>query len=98
MKGDYIMSLVSILLLLLIAAVCGFIGQAIAGVGRGGILVAIVLGFIGALLGTWMASNMGLPELFNIRIEGKSFPILWSIIGSALFVALLSLISRRRWA
>jgi uncharacterized membrane protein YeaQ/YmgE (transglycosylase-associated protein family) len=97
-KGEYIMSLVSILILLLIAAVCGFLGQAIAGVGRGGLLVSIVLGFIGALLGTWMASNMGLPELFNINVGGKSFPILWSIIGAALFVALLSLITRRRWA
>jgi uncharacterized membrane protein YeaQ/YmgE (transglycosylase-associated protein family) len=92
------MSLVSILILLLIAAVCGFLGQAIAGVGRGGLLVSIVLGFIGALLGSWMASNMGLPELFNINVGGQSFPILWSIIGAALFVALLSLITRRRWA
>ena len=59
-------------------------------------LVAIALGFIGALLGTYLAHAAGLPELFAIQIGGKPFPIIWSIIGSALFVAILSLITRRR--
>ena len=54
------------------------------------------LGFIGALLGTYLAHAAGLPELFAIQIGGKPFPIIWSIIGSALFVAILSLITRRR--
>jgi uncharacterized membrane protein YeaQ/YmgE (transglycosylase-associated protein family) len=30
-----------------------------------------------------------------VRIEGESFPILWSIIGAALFVAVVHLVSRR---
>jgi hypothetical protein len=29
-------------------------------------------------------------------VGGESFPIVWSIIGAALFVALLHLVSRRR--
>ncbi len=89
------MSAVSLLILLVVAAICGILGQAIAGQGRGGILVAIVLGFIGALLGSWLARAMGLPELLPVHVGGQTFPILWSIIGSALFVALLSLIQRR---
>jgi uncharacterized membrane protein YeaQ/YmgE (transglycosylase-associated protein family) len=89
------MSLISLLILLLIAGICGALGQAIAGSGRGGILVSIALGFIGALLGTWLASAIGLPEILPVSIAGKSFPIIWSIIGSALFVALLSLLTRR---
>jgi hypothetical protein len=31
-------------------------------------------------------------------VSGESFPILWSIVGAAQFVAVLHLMSRRRWA
>lgn len=84
------------LLLLLIAGVCGALGQAIGGYSHGGCLVSIALGFIGALLGTWLAGTLGLPELWSVRVGGMNFPIIWSIIGSALFVALINLITRRR--
>ena len=90
------MTLTQFLILLLVAGICGSIGQAIAGYSRGGCLVAIALGFIGALLGTYLAHAAGLPELFAIQIAGKPFPIIWSIIGAALFVAVISLITRRR--
>jgi uncharacterized membrane protein YeaQ/YmgE (transglycosylase-associated protein family) len=86
----------NLVLLLLIAGVCGALGQAITGVSRGGCLVSIALGFIGALVGLWLARLLGLPELFTVSVGGKSFPILWSIIGSALFVAVISLIARSR--
>ena len=90
------MTLIDVLLLLLIAGVCGSMGQAIAGYSRGGCLVSIALGFVGALLGMWLARMMGLPELFPVRIGTTSFPIIWSIIGSALFVAVVALLTRRR--
>lgn len=88
------MSLIELLVLLLIAGVCGALGQAIAGRKRGGILVSIVLGYVGALLGAWIARSMSLPEPFAVSIGGTPFPILWSIIGSAVFVAVLSLLTR----
>ena len=56
----------------------------------------IALGFIGALVGLWLARLLGLPELFTVSISGTRFPILWSIIGSALFVAIISFIARSR--
>lgn len=90
------MTLIDVLLLLLIAGICGSLGQAIAGYSRGGCLVSIALGFVGALLGMWLARMMGLPELFAVRIGTTSFPIIWSIIGSALFVAVVALLTRRR--
>ena len=90
------MTLFDILILLVVAGICGSLGQAIAGYSRGGCLVAIALGFVGALLGMWIARMMGLPELFPVRIGGTSFPIIWSIIGSALFVAVITLITRSR--
>lgn len=90
------MTLFDILILLLVAGICGSLGQAIAGYSRGGCLVSIALGFVGALLGLWIARVMNLPELFPVRIGGTSFPIIWSIIGSTVFVALITLVTRSR--
>jgi len=88
--------LLQLLLLLLIAGVCGSLGQAIGGYSHGGCLVSIALGFIGALLGTWLAGALHLPELLAIPVGGMNFPIIWSIIGAALFVAIIGLITRQR--
>ena len=89
------MTILDLIVLLIIAGICGALGQAITGFTRGGCLVAIALGFIGALLGMWMARQLGLPELFSIPIGNTSFPVIWSIIGSAIFVAIISLLTRR---
>ncbi|HZE63466.1 MAG TPA: GlsB/YeaQ/YmgE family stress response membrane protein [Pyrinomonadaceae bacterium] len=89
------MTLLDLIVLLIIAGLCGSLGQAITGYSRGGCLVSIALGFVGALLGMWLARNLGLPELFSVQIGTTSFPIIWSIIGAALFVAIISLLSRR---
>lgn len=84
------MTLLDFLLLLIIAGICGSIGRAITGVSGGGCLVSIAIGFIGALLGSWLARELRLPEV----VEGPAgFPVIWSIVGSALFVAVISLIS-----
>lgn len=89
-------SLLGFLVLLLVAAICGAIGRAIAGGTRGGCLVSVAVGFIGALIGTWLARQLRLPDMFAVSIDGHPFPIVWSIIGAALFVAVVHLISGRR--
>ncbi len=91
------MTLGGFLLLMLIAGICGSLAQAIAGYSHGGCLVSIVLGFIGAILGTWIAQRLGLGEILAIQVGGQSFPIVWSIIGAALFVATLNLLGTRRY-
>lgn len=87
------MTLIDFLLLLVVAAICGAVGQAITGFTRGGCLVAAGVGFVGALIGTWDARFLGLPEIFVLNVGGTAFPIVWSILGSALFVAAIALIS-----
>jgi uncharacterized membrane protein YeaQ/YmgE (transglycosylase-associated protein family) len=84
------------LVLLLVAAIAGALGQAIVGYSAGGCLVSIALGFVGALIGSWLRTELGLPEPFPIDIQGQSFSLIWAIIGAALFVAVISLISGRR--
>jgi uncharacterized membrane protein YeaQ/YmgE (transglycosylase-associated protein family) len=87
---------IDVLILLVIAAVCGFIAQAIAGYSRGGLIVATVLGFIGALFGVWIAGELGLPEIFAITVGNHTFPIVWSIIGGTLFMAIVGFLTRGR--
>ena len=93
------LTLPGLLVMIVIAAVCGAVGKALAGGARGGLIVSVALGFIGALIGPWFAGQFHLPEPFMLEVSGHAFPIVWSIIGAALFVALLHLLSgRRRWA
>jgi uncharacterized membrane protein YeaQ/YmgE (transglycosylase-associated protein family) len=89
------MTILEFIILLVIAAICGAIGQAIAGYSLGGMLISIVVGFIGAFLGSWIARSVGLPELLMINIGGEPFPIVWAIIGSAVFTAIIALFTRR---
>ena len=90
------MTIGGILLLLLIAGISGGIAQAIVGFSRGGCAVSIVVGFIGALIGWWLSDLLNLPLLFQVNIQGQPFPIIWSVIGGVVFVAVVSLISGRR--
>ena len=89
-------TLPGLILLIVIAAICGAIGKAIAGGARGGLIVSTALGFIGAIIGPWVAAQLKLPEPFTVNISGHPFPVLWSIIGAALFVAVVHLFSRGR--
>lgn len=89
------MTLVGFLIMLVIAAICGALGQALAGWSVGGLFASIAVGFIGAYLGVWLAGQLKLPELWTIQVEGESFPIVWSIIGGALFTFIVSLFQGR---
>ena len=88
------MTLIGFFVLLLIAAVCGAIGQSLAGYDLGGCLVSIIVGFIGAYIGLWIAGKFGLPPIFEISIEGRPFPVVWAVIGSAVFTLIVALLRR----
>ncbi len=90
------MTVLGFLILLIIAAICGAVGQTIAGYSHGGFLVSTGIGFIGALLGTWIAGQFNFPLLFIINIQGEVFPIIWSIIGSVVFIVIVNILTWRR--
>ncbi|NLX10086.1 MAG: GlsB/YeaQ/YmgE family stress response membrane protein [Chloroflexi bacterium] len=89
------MSLMELLILIVIAAVVGSLGQMLAGFYLGGCLVSIIVGFVGAYIGVWLARELNLPELFVITIDDERFPIIWSIVGSAILAAIVGLLTRR---
>jgi uncharacterized membrane protein YeaQ/YmgE (transglycosylase-associated protein family) len=91
------MTLFGFIVLLIIAAVAGAIGQALAGYSLGGCIVSILVGFVGAYLGMWLANTLGLPTFLTINVDGQPFPIVWAIIGSAILTAIVGLLTRPRY-
>jgi uncharacterized membrane protein YeaQ/YmgE (transglycosylase-associated protein family) len=65
------MTLESLIVLLIVAGVTGAIGQWLAGSSSGGLLTSIVIGFIGAFLGTWVAKQFHLAEIYTSRLSGQ---------------------------
>jgi uncharacterized membrane protein YeaQ/YmgE (transglycosylase-associated protein family) len=89
------MTLLELFILLLIAGICGSVAQSMVGFTQRGCIVSIITGFIGAIIGTWLARKLNLPDFFVVNVGNKNFPVVWSIIGSVIFAAALSFISRR---
>lgn len=90
------MGIVDFIVLAVIAAIAGAIGQALAGYSLGGCLISAVVGYIGAFIGLWLARQFGLPELLVIQVGDQPFPVVWAIIGSLIFTLIVGLLTRRR--
>ena len=88
-------TLTGLLVLLIIAGICGALGRALGGGTGGGFIVSIAVGFVGALIGMFLAGALGLPEVLSLNVDGRPFPILWSIIGGAVLVALVNAVAYR---
>ncbi len=60
--------------------------------------VDVVANAAGTVAQVNLAANrtVSLPELLTIQAGERNFPILWSIIGAALFVAILAMLTGRR--
>ena len=89
------MSVLSFLLMVLIASITGAVGASLAGRSKTGCLSSIALGFVGAIIGTYIAQELHLPRFWTLTFGGHPFPIIWAVIGSSLFVAVLNLFSKR---
>ncbi len=88
------MSFGEFIFLLVVAAICGGIGQSISGYSLGGCFVSIIVGFIGAWIGPMIADELDLPRFYTMTIGGKEFPVVWSIIGSAIVSLVLGWITK----
>lgn len=86
------MSLLELLVLLVIAGIAGAIAEYLVGFTPGGFLVSIIIGVIGAYIGTWLARQFGLPPILTIRINQIVFPVVWAVVGALVLVAVLSML------
>ena len=90
------MTWMELLILLAIAGACGFLAQLITGFTRGGCLVSVALGFVGALVGPSIARFLGLPAVFAVQVGEQSFPLFWAFIGALVLVLLLGVLTGKR--
>ncbi len=90
------LGVIEFIVLLIIAAICGSVGMALTGFNNRGCLVSTAVGFIGAIIGTWLARRLGLPSILDVNLSGTTFPIVWSIIGAVIFSLPLSILFGRR--
>jgi uncharacterized membrane protein YeaQ/YmgE (transglycosylase-associated protein family) len=91
------MTVLEFIVYVVIAGICGAIARAIAGGSRGGFIISVLVGFLGAFVGTWLARQLHLPELIVVAIGGHPFPIIWSIIGGLVLVGVAHLLTRPRY-
>jgi len=84
--------LLQILILLVIAGICAAIAQWIVGFSPGGFVISIILGVVGAYLGTSFASLLAIPPLLPIHVGTYRFDLVWAVLGSLLLPLLLYLI------
>jgi len=86
------MNLENLVVLLLVAAVCGFVAERMT---QGRLPYGLVGGIFGALLGSWL-----LVEMFRWKIPGDmtagGVPILTAILGAAAIIFVLSVLSRSK--
>ena len=87
-------TLVELIVWLIVGAIVGAIGAAVVGYSPGGLIGSIAVGLVGAVLGTWLAHQLGLPALLTLSFGGTSMAVLWAIVGAAILVFLLSLTRR----
>ncbi len=81
-------TLPGIVVTLIIAALIGALAQLIIGYTRGGCLMSLLVGLVGALLGGWIAGLLRMPPI----LEFAGVDVIWTLIGSAVFVLILSLV------
>jgi uncharacterized membrane protein YeaQ/YmgE (transglycosylase-associated protein family) len=89
-------SLVEIIVWLIVAAICGAIGEALVGYSPGGLLASIGIGLVGAFLGSWLARALGLPALLTFTFGDVQIELIWTILGAALLVGIVALLRRPR--
>jgi uncharacterized membrane protein YeaQ/YmgE (transglycosylase-associated protein family) len=89
-------SLVGLLVLLLIGAICGVIAEMLVGFTVGGLFASAVLGFLGAFIGSWLGHALHAPSVLTIRVEGHPVEVVWSILGAVVLLLVIGAVRRSR--
>src|SRR5690349_18051577 len=78
----------SIIVTIIVAALCGALAQLVVGYTHGGCLTSILAGIIGALVGNWLAGWLHMPNFIVVA----DVDLVWTFIGALIFVAALAVI------
>ena len=85
--------MIRFLFFLVVASILGSIGNSIAGGRQRGCLTSILVGLIGAIVGSWFSNELNMRDVWYFQ---DNIPVLWTIVGAALFVTAVNLLSGKR--
>jgi uncharacterized membrane protein YeaQ/YmgE (transglycosylase-associated protein family) len=91
------MTLLGLLILLVVGAVCGAAAELLVGWSVGGFFASAVVGFLGALIGGWIARAAHLPSVLAVNIDTVTIDFVWAILGAVVLLAILGLLRRGRY-
>lgn len=87
------LDLLELSILLVTAGICGSLAELIIGYNPTGMVIlifSIIVGVIGAFIGTWIFTvALGLPGFLTIRVGTERFDLLWATFGSMLLLLAL---------
>ena len=86
------MNWIDLTLIAAVAIVCGTVAQLTSGYSRGGCIVNLAIGFLGALAGVVVARSLNAPLIYDLQVQSTKFPIIYSIVGSVFFLAAIGLL------
>ncbi len=86
------MNSIDFLLTGLVAIICGTVAQFSSGYSRGGWIVNLGLGYLGALAGVIISRTLNAPLIYNLNVQSTKYPVIYAIIGSVFFVAAIGFI------
>ena len=89
------MTFTGILILLILAAIFASLGQFTIGYKDLGWIISAVLGVAGAFIGLWLAGKFHLPPVYKFYVSTEPFPIVWVIVGAAVFVLIAVLLQNK---
>jgi uncharacterized membrane protein YeaQ/YmgE (transglycosylase-associated protein family) len=81
------MNSTDLLLILLVAVIFGTIAQLTSGYSKGGWIVNLAVGFLGALAGVVVSRLLDAPVIYDLNISGSRFPVIYSVIGAVFLLA-----------
>ncbi len=84
-----------IFLILIVSAICGSIAGAITGAKQQGCWTNVGVGLMGSIVGYFLQKLLNLPSIIDLHLGHGRFPLLWTIIGSIVFLAVLQLINSK---
>jgi uncharacterized membrane protein YeaQ/YmgE (transglycosylase-associated protein family) len=75
------------LLILLVAVICGTIAQWTSGYSKGGWIVNLIIGLLGAFAGVVISRLLNAPVIYDVIISGSRFPVIYCVVGSVFLLA-----------
>lgn len=88
------MTLTGLLILLLVGALAAILAEWAVGFSAWGYVTSVLIGWVGAWFGTWLATAAGLPLPLPILVHTFTLDLVWAFVGAVVLLALLTLVRR----